>query len=61
MRRFKNAEEALEAARQDGLALRFVPEEMKTEEVCLAAVQSTGWRSSSCPGRRRRPPSAWSP
>ena len=37
--KIKTAEVALIAVRQDGLALRDVPEELKTEAVCLAAVR----------------------
>ena len=39
MRKYSTVEVALIAVRQDGLALRDVPEELKTEAVCLAAVR----------------------
>ena len=31
-------EEALEAVKKDGFALEYVPDELKTEELCLEAV-----------------------
>ena len=34
-----NYEEALEAVKGDGLALRYVPEKLKTKELCLTAVR----------------------
>src|SRR3990167_3741377 len=33
----------LEAVRQDGYALEYVPEPLRTKAVCLAAVQQDGW------------------
>ncbi len=32
--------EALEAVQKDGMALKDVPDELKTEELCMAAVQT---------------------
>ena len=37
-----NEEEALEAVKDDGLALRYVPPEHNTTELCLEAVRQNG-------------------
>jgi hypothetical protein len=37
-----NEEEALEAVKDDGLALKYVPTNLKTTELCLAAVRQNG-------------------
>ncbi len=42
MRKYMSMEVALEAVRQDGLALRDVPEDTRSPEGCLVAVQEKG-------------------
>jgi hypothetical protein len=37
-----NEEEALEAVKDDGLALKYVPTNLKTTELCLVAVRQNG-------------------
>ena len=37
-----NKEESLEAVKQDGLALEYVPNKLKTTELCLNAVKQNG-------------------
>ena len=40
-REIKTAEDAFEAVREDGCALHYVPENLRTAELCLAAVQNS--------------------
>ncbi len=54
LRKYLTAETALTAVSEDGLALRDVPEEMKTAEVCLAAVRQNRGAGSN-------PVVAWRP
>ena len=42
MRKYTTVEAALTAVSEDGLALRDVPEDLKTPEVCLKAVKQDG-------------------
>ena len=44
-----NTEEALAAVRKDGWALKFVPENLKTMELCLTAMKYTGLFLSRVP------------
>ncbi|MCL2261067.1 MAG: DUF4116 domain-containing protein [Fibromonadales bacterium] len=37
----KTAEDALEAIQDDGYAIQFVPERLRTAELCLKAVQNS--------------------
>ena len=39
MKKITNEEEALAAVKKHGLALEFVPDELKTAELCLEAVK----------------------
>ena len=48
-------EMCLEAVKQNGLALRFVPEEFKTSEICLEAVKEKGWVLEYVPKELRTP------
>ena len=41
--RIKDEADALVAVRECGRALEFVPEALRTPEVCLAAVKQDGW------------------
>ena len=42
-RRIETEEQALAAVKQDGFALRFVPDSLKTEAVCLEVVKQNGF------------------
>lgn len=48
---FKGAETALAAVRHSGTALKHIPDELKTPELCLEAALdgSYGWRHDLCP------------
>jgi hypothetical protein len=39
----------LQKVREEGMALKFVPETMKTEAVCLSAVRQDGWELQDVP------------
>ncbi len=43
-------EAALAAVQQDGWALEYVPEALRTRELCLAAVHQNGWALRFVPG-----------
>ncbi len=45
----------LEAVKQDGLALKYVPENLKTAKLCLAAVKSEGCALSDVPKNLKTP------
>ena len=52
-KKITNEEEALTAVRQDGYALKYVPEKFKTAELCLEAVKQDGMASQYVPEELR--------
>ena len=42
-----------------GGALRFVPRELRTPEICLAAVRSDGWALLEIPDSMKTPEMCW--
>ncbi len=48
-------QEALEAVRQDGMALEDVPEKLKTPEICAEAVCGSGWALAFVPEALKTP------
>jgi ribosomal protein L12E/L44/L45/RPP1/RPP2 len=48
-------QDALEAVRQDGMALEDVPEKLKTPEICAEAVCGSGWALAFVPEALKTP------
>ena len=48
-------EDYIAFVRQDGWALRDVPEEHRTNDLCLAAVRQNGWALQYVPAELRTP------
>jgi hypothetical protein len=45
--------EAFELVRKDGFALKYVPDELRTLEMCLEAVGQCGWALQYAPDEMR--------
>jgi hypothetical protein len=50
---FANEEEALEAVKRDGSALKYIPRNLKTPELCLEAMKSNGLALQYVPKKLR--------